>query len=39
VTAGHALVQNIRHSDDELATDIPVRHRLRVAFDQLATAI
>jgi hypothetical protein len=32
-------VQNIRRGHYELATDAPARHRLRVAFDQLATAI
>jgi hypothetical protein len=32
-------VQNIRCGHYEFAPDIPARHRLRVAFDQLATAI
>jgi transposase-like protein len=39
LAAGHALVQNIRRRHYEIATDIPGRHRLRMAFDQLATAI
>jgi IS6 family transposase len=39
LAAGHALVQNIRRGHYEIATDIPARHRLRVAFDQLATVI
>ncbi len=39
VAAGHALVQNIRRGHYELATDVPDRHRLRVAFGQLTTAI
>jgi hypothetical protein len=34
--AGHALVQNLRRSHYEIATDVPDRHRLRAAFDQLA---
>jgi transposase-like protein len=39
LAAGHAFVQNIRRGHYELATDLPARHRLRAAFDQLATAI
>jgi transposase-like protein len=39
LAAGHALVQNIRRGHYEIATDVPARHRLRSAFDQLATAI
>jgi transposase, IS6 family len=39
VTAGHALVQNLRRGHYELATDVTVRNRLRTAFDQLAMAI
>ncbi len=39
LAAGHALVQNIRRGHYELATEAPARHHLRVAFDQLATAI
>jgi hypothetical protein len=33
------LVQSIRRGHYQLATDVPARHRLRVAFDQLTTAI
>ena len=39
VTAGHAFVQNIRRGHYELATDIPARHRIRAAFDELAMTI
>jgi transposase, IS6 family len=39
VAAGHALTQNIRRGHYELATEAPASYRLRVAFDQLATAI
>ena len=39
VSAGHAFVQNLRRGHNELATDIPARHRLHAAFDQLAMAI
>jgi transposase-like protein len=39
LAAGHALVQNIRRGHYELAIDVPARHRLRAAFDQLANAI
>jgi IS6 family transposase len=37
--AGHAFVQNLRRGHYELATDIPARHRLHAAFDQLAMTI
>ena len=37
--AGHAFVQNLHRGHYELATDVPTRHRLREAFDQLAMAI
>jgi transposase, IS6 family len=39
VAAGHAFVQNLRRCHYELATDVPARHRIRTAFDQLAKAI
>jgi IS6 family transposase len=39
LAAGHALVQNLRRGHYELATDVPARHRLHAAFDQLAMAI
>ncbi len=37
--AGHAFVQNLRRSHYKIATDIPARHRLHAAFDQLAMTI
>ena len=39
ITAGHAFVQNLRRGHYEIATDIPARHRLHAAFDQLAMTI
>ena len=39
ISAGHAFVQNLRRGHHELATDIPARHRLHAAFDQLAMII
>jgi transposase-like protein len=36
VTAGHALVQNIRRGHYELAVDTPMTRRVAVAFDELA---
>jgi IS6 family transposase len=39
LAAGHAFVQNLRRGHYDIATSIPARHRLRHAFDQLATAI
>ena len=39
ITAGLAFVQNLPRGHDELATDIPARHRLHEAFDQLAMTI
>ena len=39
LTGGHAFVQNLRRGHYELATDVPARHRIREAFDQLAMAI
>jgi len=39
ISAGHAFVQNIRRGHYELATDIPARHRIHAAFDELAMAI
>jgi transposase, IS6 family len=39
ISAGHAFVQYIRRGHYELATDIPARHRIRSAFDELAMAI
>ena len=39
LAAGHAFVQNLRRGHYELATDVPARHRIRAAFDQLTMAI
>ena len=39
LAAGHAFMQNLRRGHYELATDVPARHRIRTAFDQLAIAI
>ena len=39
LAAGHAFVQNLRCGHYELATDVPDRHRIRRAFDQLAVTI
>jgi transposase, IS6 family len=39
VTAGHALVQNLRRGHYELAAEEPTSRRLAVAFDELALAI
>jgi IS6 family transposase len=39
IAAGHAFVQNLRRDHYEIATEQPGRHRLRVAFADLALAI
>jgi IS6 family transposase len=39
LAAGHAFVQNLRRGHYELATNVPARHRIRAAFDQLTKAI
>jgi hypothetical protein len=39
LAAGHALVQNLRRGHYDIATDVPGRPRLRIAFDDLATTI
>jgi hypothetical protein len=39
LAAGHAFVQNLRRGHYELATDVPARHRIRAAFDQLVMVI
>jgi transposase, IS6 family len=36
LAAGHAFVQNLRRSHYDIATETPARHRLRIAFDELA---
>ena len=38
LAAGHAFVQNLRRDHYDIATEVPSRHRLRVAFDDLALA-
>ncbi len=37
--AGHAFVQNLRCGHSDIATDVPGRHRLRIALDDLAITI
>lgn len=37
--AGHAFVQNPRRGHYGIATDIPDRHRLRIAFDDFTLTI
>jgi transposase-like protein len=39
LTAGHAFVQNLRRGHYDIAMDVPACHRLRIAFDDLATTI
>ena len=39
ITAGHALVQNLRRGHYDLATDDPPLQRLTAAFAELARAI
>jgi IS6 family transposase len=39
LAAGHPFVQNLRRGHYDIATEVPSRHRLRVAFDDLALAI
>jgi hypothetical protein len=39
MAAGQAFVQNLRRGPCELAPDVPARHQIRTAFDQLTTAI
>jgi IS6 family transposase len=39
LAAGHAFVQNLRRDHYDIATDVPDRHRLRIAFDDLAITI
>jgi len=38
LAAGHAFVQNLRPGHDDIATEVPSRHRLRAAFDDSAPA-
>jgi transposase, IS6 family len=39
LAAGHAFVQNLRRGHYDIATDTPSRHRLHIAFDDLALTI
>jgi transposase-like protein len=39
LAAGHAFVQNLRRGHYDIATEVPSRQRLRVAFDDLALGI
>jgi transposase, IS6 family len=39
LATGHAFGQNLRRGHYDIATKVPSRHRLRVAFDDLALAI
>jgi transposase, IS6 family len=39
IAAGHAFVQNLRRGHYEIATEQTVRHRLRVAFADLALVV
>jgi transposase, IS6 family len=39
LAAGPAFVQNLRRGHYDIATDVPSRHRLRAAFDDLALAL
>jgi transposase-like protein len=39
LAAGHAFMQNLRRNHYGIATDVPDRDRLRIAFDDLALAI
>jgi transposase, IS6 family len=39
LAAVHAFTQNLRRGHYELATDVPARHRIRTAFDQLTVTI
>jgi IS6 family transposase len=39
LAAGHAFVQNLRRGHYDIATAVSARHRLRIAFDDLAITI
>jgi hypothetical protein len=39
LAAGHTFVQNLRRGHYDVATEVPGRQRLRVAFDDLVLAI
>lgn len=38
LATGHAFIQNLRRSDNDIATDGPAHHRLPAAFNELALA-
>jgi IS6 family transposase len=39
VATGHAFVQNLRRGHYAITADLPLRHRVRVAFDELALSL
>jgi transposase, IS6 family len=39
ITAGHAFVQNLRRGHYAITADLPIRDRVRVAFDGLALSL
>jgi IS6 family transposase len=39
IAAGHAFVQNLRRGHYELAADLPVRDRVRAAFNELVSCL
>jgi IS6 family transposase len=39
LATGHAFIQNLRRGHYEIAPEVPVRHRLRAAFDELTHVI
>jgi len=39
LAAGHAFMQNLRRGHYDIATEVPSRRRLRVAFETLVLAI
>ena len=39
IAAGHAFVQNLRRGHYAISADLPVRDRIRVAFDELAAVL
>jgi transposase, IS6 family len=39
IAAGHAFVQNLRRGHYAITADLPIHDRVRVAFDELATAL
>jgi transposase, IS6 family len=39
LAVGHTFVQNLRRGHYDIATEVPIHHRLRVAFDDLTLGI